>query len=257
MSRIADAFKNGKAFIGFVTGGDPSIEKSEEFILGMIESGADLIEIGIPFTDPIAEGPVIQEANIRALNAGANLAKLFKLVKNLRKKTKTPLVFLSYFNPIFKCPDFFEQCEDAGLDGLIIPDLPFEESAEARGPAKERGIDLISLIAPTSRHRIKEISQAAEGFLYIVSSMGVTGVRGEIETDLNGMIELARANTNIPLAVGFGVNTLEQATEIGKIADGVIVGSAIVRIIEKYGGEAGPRIYDYVKSMKSAVSSSK
>lgn len=257
MSRIAEAFKNGKAFIGFVTGGDPSIEKSEEFILKMIEAGADLIEIGIPFSDPIAEGPVIQAANARALGGGASVAKMFELAGNLRKKTKTPLVFLTYFNPVFKrgVGAFFEQCAANGVDGVIIPDLPFEESGEARGAARTHGIDLISLVAPTSKDRIRKIAENAGGFLYVVSSMGVTGTRRAIETDLKPIIEAARARTKIPLAVGFGINTPEQAADIVRIADGVIVGSAIVKIVEQYGPDAGPRIFDYVKMMKAAISS--
>ncbi|MDR2802967.1 MAG: tryptophan synthase subunit alpha [Treponema sp.] len=257
MSRIARAFDKDTAFIGFVTGGDPSIEKSEEFILKMIEAGAGLVEIGIPFSDPVAEGPVIQAANARALSAGANLAKMFKLVENLRKKTETPLVFLSYFNPVFKygVDAFFKRCAAAGLDGVIIPDLPFEESGEVN-VAAEYGVDLIPLVAPTSEHRIKEIARSAAGFLYVVSSMGVTGTRAAIETDLKTIVETAKAAAKIPVAVGFGINTPEQAAEIAKIADGVIVGSAIVKIIEKYGGDAGAHIFDYVKSMKAAVISS-
>jgi tryptophan synthase alpha chain len=258
MSRIEQAFGKGKAFIGFVTGGDPSIEKSEEFILQMIDAGADLIEIGIPFSDPVAEGPVIQAANARALNAGANLAKIFTLAENIRKKTETPLVFLTYFNPVFKygADAFFRRCAEAGIDGVIIPDLPFEESAEARVPAASFGVDLIPLVAPTSERRIKEIAQSASGFLYVVSSMGVTGARSKIETDLTGIIRTAREASKIPIAVGFGINTPEQAAEIAKIADGVIVGSAIVKIVEDYGADAGPRIFDYVKSMRGAVTGS-
>ncbi|MDR1362887.1 MAG: tryptophan synthase subunit alpha [Spirochaetaceae bacterium] len=255
MSRIAEAFSKGKVFIGFVTGGDPSIEKSEEFILKMIEAGAGLVEIGVPFSDPVAEGPVIQAANARALTAGASLEKLFALVKRLREKTQIPLVFLTYFNPVFKygVDEFFKQCAKTGLDGVIIPDLPFEESGEARGAANKNGVDLISLIAPTSENRIKEIAQNAEGFLYIVSSMGVTGARAAIETDLKPIIAAARSHTKIPLAVGFGINTPEQAADVARIADGVIVGSAIVKIAERFGGEAGRHIYDYVKSMKAGV----
>jgi tryptophan synthase alpha chain len=255
MSRIAEAFSCGKAFIGFVTGGDPSIEKSEEFILKMIEAGAGLIEIGIPFSDPVAEGPVIQTANARALGAGANLAKMFTLVERLREKTETPLVFLTYFNPVFKygVDAFFKRCALAGLDGVIIPDLPFEESGEAKGEAAAHGVDLISLVAPTSERRIKEIAQNATGFLYVVSSMGVTGVRSTIETDLKSIIGTARAATKIPVAVGFGISTPEQAAEVAKIADGVIVGSAIVKIVEKYGADAGRHIFDYVQSMKNSI----
>ncbi|MDR1149686.1 MAG: tryptophan synthase subunit alpha [Spirochaetaceae bacterium] len=255
MNRIAEAFSKEKLFIGFVTGGDPSIEKSEEFILKMINAGAGLVEIGVPFSDPIAEGPVIQAANLRALNGGASLAKLFVLVERLREKTQIPLVFLTYFNPVFKygVDGFFKRCKEAGIDGVIIPDLPFEESGEARGAADNNDISLISLIAPTSERRIEAIAKNAAGFLYVVSSMGVTGVRGAIETDLKPIIAAARTHTKIPLAVGFGINTPEQAADIARTADGVIVGSAIVKIVEQYGGDAGQHIYDYVKSMKAGM----
>ncbi|WP_010253949.1 tryptophan synthase subunit alpha [Treponema primitia] len=255
MSNINRAFKNKSAFIGFVTGGDPSIEKSEEFILDMIRAGADLVEIGIPFSDPIAEGPVIQEANIRALSAGATVEKLFGLVKSLRAKTEVPLVFLTYLNPVFHYgyDAFFKRSRDAGLDGIIIPDLPFEEQAEVREAAVKYGIDIISLIAPTSRSRIQEIAKAATGFIYLVSSMGVTGVRSEIRTDLDSIVTAVRDVTKVPAAVGFGIHTPAQASQIGKIADGVIVGSAIVKIIAEYGGDAGKYLYEYVKAMKAAI----
>ena len=255
MSKIAEAFKNGKAFIGFVTGGDPSLEKSEEFILEMVRGGADLVEIGIPFSDPIAEGPVIQEANIRALSAGATVDKIFDLVASVRKKTNVPIVFLTYLNPVFnyQYTRFFSRCSDLAVDGIIIPDLPFEEKGELADIAAGFGVDVISLIAPTSEQRIKQIAEDSTGFIYVVSSMGVTGMRSEIKTDLKGILEVVRASSSSPTAVGFGINTPQQAEEIAKITDGVIVGSAIVKIIEKHGENAGPHIYDYVKSMKAAI----
>ncbi|MDR0553254.1 MAG: tryptophan synthase subunit alpha [Treponema sp.] len=256
MTRIQKAFANGKAFIGFVTGGDPSIEKSEEFILELVRAGADLVEIGIPFSDPIAEGPVIQRANIRALAAGATVAKLFALVERLRVKTQVPLVFLTYLNPVFHYgyDAFFKRCREAGVDGVIIPDLPFEEQGEARSAAAAFGVDLISLIAPTSRERIAGIAASATGFIYTVSSMGVTGIRGKIETDLASIIQAARPHAKVPLAVGFGINTPAQAAEIARLADGVIVGSAIVKLIEEHGGNAGPSVYEYARAMKAAIS---
>jgi tryptophan synthase alpha chain len=253
--RIQDAFDHGKAFIGFLTGGDPSIEKSEEFIMKMVEAGCDLIEIGIPFSDPIAEGPVIQEANIRALTAGTTTDKIFELAKNVRKKTKVPLVFLTYLNPVYKYgyEKFCAKCEDAGVNGLIIPDMPYEEKGELLKTAGEYGVDIISLIAPTSEERIKMIAKDAKGFIYVVSSMGVTGMRSEIKTDLGAILSSVKEASDTPAAVGFGVSTPEQAEKIANIADGVIVGSAIVKIIGKYGEEAGQPIFDYVKSMKDAI----
>jgi tryptophan synthase alpha chain len=264
VSRIRRAFeKDGvpaKAFIGFVTGGDPSVEKTGEFVLEMARAGADLVEIGIPFSDPIAEGPVIQRANIRALAAGAAVDKLFALVEDLGRKIEIPLVFLTYLNPVFNYGygRFFTRCREAGVDGVIIPDLPFEEQGEVREVSSARGVDLISLIAPTSEERIKKIVKTAGGFLYLVSSLGVTGVRGEIKTDLASMIASVRAAAEpgaerLPAAVGFGIHTPAQAAEIAKIADGVIVGSAIVKIIEEHGEAAGPYVYDYVRKMKEAV----
>ena len=255
MSNIAKAFQNGKAFIGFVTGGDPNIEKTKEFTLEMIRAGTDLVEIGIPFSDPIAEGPVIQEANIRALAAGTTVEKLFGLVKDIRRQSAVPLVFLTYLNPVFHYgyDAFFERCGKAGLDGIIIPDLPFEEQAEVRETAAKYGVDLISLIAPTSEERIKKIAQTASGYIYIVSSMGVTGVRGKITTDLASIVTALRSLTSLPAAIGFGIHTPAQAAEMARIADGVIVGSAIVKIIAEHGEAAGPHIYRYAKEMKEAV----
>ncbi|MCL2444337.1 MAG: tryptophan synthase subunit alpha [Treponema sp.] len=277
MSNIQNAFKNGKAFIGFITGGDPNIEKTKEFVLQMIKAGADLIEIGIPFSDPIAEGPVIQEANNRALKAGTTIEKLFTLVSELRKETTVPIVFLTYINPVFhygftsraanSCTAnsraanshdgyeaFFRRCRDVGLDGIIIPDLPFEEQQPVREAAGNNGIDLISLIAPTSEKRIKEIAKTASGFIYLVSSMGVTGIRSEITTDLASITAVIKSVTSVPVAIGFGIHTPAQAAELSRTADGVIVGSAIVKIIAQHGNEAAEHLYNYVKEMKEAIS---
>jgi tryptophan synthase alpha chain len=259
MSRIANAFASNKAFIGFVTGGDPSVEKSAEFIRAMVNAGADLVEIGIPFSDPIAEGKVIQEANIRALNAGATIEKLFGLVESLRggdgNGVNVPLVFLTYLNPVFHYgyERFFARCQRSGIDGIIIPDLPFEEQGELRDIATAHGLDLISLIAPTSEERIAAITRNAKGFLYIVSSMGVTGERGEIKTDLASIIASVRAHTALPVAVGFGIHTPEQATDIARLADGVIVGSAIVKLVAEHGDKADVPIARYVSAMKAAI----
>jgi tryptophan synthase alpha chain len=267
MSNIGRAFAGkgpgNPAFIGFVTGGDPGVEKSGEFVLEMIRGGADLVEIGIPFSDPIAEGPVIQRANIRSLKAGTRVEKIFGLVERLREKTETPLVFLTYLNPVFHYgyEKFFARCRETGVDGIIIPDLPFEEQNEVRAAAVPNGVDLISLAAPTSEDRVREIVQTATGFLYLVSSMGVTGIRGEITTDLPAIISMVRAAAagrlpeagKLPVAVGFGIHSSAQAAEIGRYADGIIVGSAIVKIVEEHGEGAGKFIYEYVKSMKTAA----
>ena len=255
MSKIGNAFKNGKAFIGFLTAGDPSLDKTYEYIMTMEKAGADLIEIGIPFSDPIAEGIVIQEADLRALKAGTRIDDVFALVERVRKETHIPLVFLTYLNPVFHygAEKFFARCQETGMDGIIIPDMPFEERDECAAAAKAHGIDIISMIAPTSKDRIQKIAKVGEGFLYIVSSLGVTGTRTEIKTDLKEIIDTAKEVTDVPCAVGFGINTTEQAEKIGRVADGVIVGSAIVKIIAKYGDDAAPHIYDYVKAMKEAT----
>lgn len=255
MSKIGNAFQNGKAFIGFLTAGDPSLDKTYEYIMTMEKAGADLVEIGIPFSDPIAEGIVIQEADLRALQGGTKLEDVFQLVARVRQTSQIPLVFLTYFNPVFHygVEKFFARCQEVGLDGIIIPDMPFEERDECAAAAKAHGIDIISMIAPTSKERIQKIAQVGEGFLYIVSSLGVTGTRTEIKTNLKEIIQTAKAVSNVPCAVGFGINTTEQAEAIARDADGVIVGSAIVKIIAKYGAEAAPHIYDYVKAMKEAT----
>lgn len=255
MNRIQNAFKNGKAFIGFLTAGDPDFDSSFENIMSAVKAGADLIEIGIPFSDPIAEGVVIQGADLRALKAGMTTDRAFELAEKVRKETDIPLVFMTYLNPVFKYgyDRFFARCREVGIDGLICPDMPFEEKDEADGIAKKYGVSIISMIAPTSEERIKSIAESAEGFLYIVSSMGVTGVRSEIKTDLASIMESVNKYKKIPAAIGFGVSTPEQAEKMARLSDGVIVGSAIVRIIEKYGDKAAPEIYSFVKSMTDAV----
>ena len=254
MSKIANAFNNGTAFIGFLTAGDPTVEKTVEFILAMEDAGCDLIEIGIPFSDPMAEGVVIQEANVRALKHNTTTDDVFEIVKEVRKHTDVPLVFLTYINPVFfyGYEKFFKKCNELGIDGIISPDLPYEEKGEIADIASKNDVDVISLIAPTSKERIQKIASDATGFIYVVSSLGVTGMRSEIKTDLNAIIDDIRDVTDLPLAVGFGINTPQQASDISNIADGVIVGSAIVKIIEEHGENATESLKEYVSSMKEA-----
>ena len=255
MSRISTAFADGKAFIPFITCGDPSLEISEQLVLAMAEAGADLIELGIPFSDPTAEGPVIESADLRALAGGVTTDKVFDMVRRVRKNTDIPLVFMTYANVAYSygTEKFIKTAAEIGIDGLIFPDIPFEEKAEFDPVCKQYGLDLISLIAPTSHDRIRTIAREASGFVYCVSSLGVTGVRSEITTDIGGMIELVKAQQDIPCAVGFGISTPEQAAEMAKLSDGVIVGSAIVKMCEKYGENCVPYIAEYVRSMKAAL----
>lgn len=256
MTKISDAFKNGKAFIGFITGGDPDIETTEKLLYTMSESGADLIEIGIPFSDPIAEGPVIQEASERALAAGCTTDKLFDLVAKVSPNLDTPIVFMTYINPIYTYgkEKFMSKCKECGIHGIIVPDLPYEEKDELTPECDKYGIDLISLIAPTSHERITMIAKEAKGFVYCVSSLGVTGVRSEITTDISAMTDLVRKSTDIPCAIGFGISTPEQAKKMSADADGVIVGSAIVKIVAQYGKDSAEHVAEYVRSMKEAIS---
>lgn len=255
MSNIYKAFENKKAFIPFLTAGDPDLETTKKCILKMAEAGASLIEIGIPFSDPIAEGTVIQGANVRALAVNTHLDDIFSLVKDVRKKIDTPVVFLTYINPVYNYgyEKFFNECQKCGVDGIIVPDVPYEEKDEFTSIADKYGVDTIKLVAPTSDERIKEIAKDAKGFVYVVSSHGVTGIRSEITTDLESIIKSVRAVTNTPTAVGFGINTPEQAKYFAGISDGAIVGSAIVKIIEKYGKDSPGFVYDYVKTMVDAV----
>ena len=255
MSNINKAFENKKAFIAFLTAGDPDFETSVKNFKAVAKAGADLIEFGIPFSDPIAEGPVIQEADIRALNAGMTTDRVFELLKEVRKDVDIPIVFMTYANPVFHygSDEFFRKAAEAGADGIIIPDCPFEERHEFDEIAAKYGIDFISMIAPTSEDRIREIAEQAKGFIYVVSSLGVTGVRNEITTDLDSIVSLIREATDVPAAIGFGISTPEQAAKMSKVADGVIVGSAMVRIVAEYGKDAPEKLAEYVKSMKAAI----
>lgn len=255
MSRIKELFTHKKAFIGFLTAGDPHVAKTKEYILAMEKAGVDLVEIGIPFSDPIAEGYVIERANERALKAGTTTDTIFEMVQELRKETSIPLVFLTYMNPIFVygIEKFIGNCQLSGIDGLIVPDLPFEEKDELLQTTSTYGIDLITMVSPTSHKRIATIVQKATGFIYLVSSLGVTGIRNTITTNLEDIVTQIRKKSNCNIAVGFGISTPEQVATMGKIADGVIVGSAIVKIIEEYGDMAEQPIYEYICSMRKAL----
>ncbi len=253
--KIAEAFENGKAFIPFVTCGDPSLEVTEQLVYAMAEAGADLIELGIPFSDPTAEGPVIQAANVRALAGGVTTDKIFDLVVRIRQKTDIPMVFMTYANVVYSygTERFIAKAAEIGMNGLILPDVPFEEKGEFDSVCKAHGLDLISLIAPTSHERITRIAKEAEGFVYCVSSLGVTGMRSSITTDIGAMVSLVKAAKDIPCAVGFGISTPEQAGEMAAKSDGAIVGSAIVKLCEKYGADCVPHVKEYVAAMKEGV----
>lgn len=255
MTETAKAFENGKAFIPFITCGDPDLETTAKIVREAVANGADLIELGIPFSDPTAEGPVIQGANIRALKGGVTTDKVFDLVRELRKDVTVPMVFMTYSNVVFSygADKFISTCKEIGINGLILPDLPYEEKEEFLPQCKKYGVDLISLIAPTSENRIAMIAKEADGFIYLVSSLGVTGTRSEISTDLKSIVDVIRQNTSVPCAIGFGISTPEQAKKMADIADGAIVGSAIIKIIEQYGKDAPKYVGEYVKIMKDAV----
>lgn len=255
MSRVQEAFSKGKAFIPFVTAGDPDLETTEKLIYAMEKAGADLIEIGIPFSDPTAEGPVIQEANERSLANGCTTDKIFGMVKRIRENTQIPLAFMTYMNPIYTYGKdrFMAACKAVGIDAVIIPDLPFEEKDEISGECDEYGIELVSLIAPTSHERVTKIAKEAKGFVYCVSSLGVTGVRSEIRTDIGEMVQLVKAANDIPVAVGFGISTPEQAAKMASVSDGAIIGSAIVKIVAEHGRDSEEPVYNYVKSIKDAI----
>ncbi len=255
MSNIRKAFENGKAFIPFVTCGYPDLETTGKIVREMVANGADLIELGIPFSDPTAEGPVIQGANIKALENGVTTDIIFDFVRELRKDVKIPMIFMTYANVVFSygAEKFISTSSEIGIDGIIIPDMPFEEKNEFQPICRKYGVDLISMIAPTSKERIAMIAREAEGFLYIVSSLGVTGTRSEITTDLNSIVKVVRENTDIPCAIGFGISTPEQAHKMAEVSDGAIVGSAIIKLISKYGNDAANAVGEYVRFMKLAI----
>jgi tryptophan synthase alpha chain len=246
-----------KAFIPFITGGDPDIETTRKLIIALEKAGADIIEIGIPFSDPVAEGPVIEEADARALAAGCTVDKLFDMVTDVKKELErdVPLLFMTYYNPIFGYGNerFVNRAKEAGITGLIVPDLPFDEREELYALTENADIALISLIAPTSGERIPLIAKNSDGFLYCVSSLGVTGTRSNLGNAAADMIKAAKAVSDIPCAVGFGVSNAEQAKAAAAYADGVIIGSAIVKIIAKEGRNAVQPVYEFAKSIRNAL----
>lgn len=255
MNKLQQAFLNGKAFIPFITAGDPTLDVTEQLVLQMAEAGADLIELGIPFSDPIAEGPVIQEADIRALSAGTTTDKIFDMMRRIRETCNVPIAFMTYINPIYTygTERFMKNCQEVGVDAVIVPDVPFEEKEELAPYCKKYDVTLISMIAPTSNNRIQTIAREAEGFIYCVSSLGVTGVRSEFSNNIESMIKLVKEVKDIPCAIGFGISTPEQAKQMAQFSDGVIVGSAIVKIIAQYGEDCVPHVVEYVNSMINAI----
>ena len=252
---IAGAFDHGKAFIPFITCGDPSLDVTEKIVYAMEEAGADLIELGIPFSDPTAEGPVIQAANLRALSGGVTTDEIFDMVERLRQNTDIPLAFMTYANVVFSygIERFLERAGKVGVDALILPDVPFEEKEEFDSVCRQYGMDLISLIAPTSHDRIRMIAEEASGFVYCVSSLGVTGERTDITTDVGQMTGLVKTFGHIPCAVGFGISTPQQAKKMAEVSDGVIIGSAIVRLCGTYKEDCVPYVARYVRSIKEAI----
>ena len=255
MTEIADAFARGKAFIPFITCGDPDVETTKKVVRAAVDNGADLIELGIPFSDPTAEGPVIQGADERALASGTTTDTIFEMVKDLRKDIRVPMIFMTYANVVFSYGSdrFCKNASDCGINGILLCDVPFEEKDDFLPSCDKYGLDLISMIAPTSGDRIAMIAKKAKGFIYIVSSLGVTGVRKEITTDVGSIVKVIRENTKIPCAVGFGISQPEQARRMAAASDGAIVGSAIIKIIEKYGKDSPEHVGRYVREMKDAI----
>ncbi|MDR0800253.1 MAG: tryptophan synthase subunit alpha [Endomicrobium sp.] len=252
---IAEIFKNKKVLITYLTAGYPSLDKTENYILTMAEKGADLIEIGIPFSDPVAEGETIQDAMTRALSKKIDLDDIFNVVVNVRKKSNVPLVFMTYLNPLFSYgyEKFFKKCADTGIKGIIVPDMPFEEQDEIKAFTDKFGIVIITLIAPTSKERINTLAKQAEGFIYLVSSLGVTGTRSKITTNIGSIVSEIKRLTDTPVAVGFGISTAEQAKEMAKYADGVIIGSAVIKIIAEYKENAAGKLAEYVSEIKRVI----
>ncbi|MBR2255444.1 MAG: tryptophan synthase subunit alpha [Candidatus Methanomethylophilaceae archaeon] len=256
MTEISDAFSHGKALIVFVTCGDPDLETTEDVIRSLAANGVDLIELGIPFSDPTAEGPVIQRANTRALAGGVTTDKIFDMVGRVRKDVSVPMVFMTYANVVFSygAERFAARCEELGVQGAILPDVPYEEKGDFAPVFEEHGLVLVSMVAPTSSDRISMISSDAKGFIYVVSSLGVTGVRKQITTDVGAITDVIHRSTDVPCAIGFGISSPEQAKAMSVYADGVIVGSAVIRILEEHGRRSAAPVGAFVRSLKDAIS---
>jgi len=256
MSRVKEALVGKKSFIGFLTAGDPCIEKTEDFIVEIANAGAAVVEIGIPFSDPIAEGPVVQEANVRALSApgGCTTDMVFDMVAKASKRVDVPLVFVTYLSPVYKYGyvRFCAKCKETGVDAIIIPDLSYEEKGELVEEAKKYDIDIISLISTNSGDRIKMIAEDSTGYIYILPSAEHVA-EGEISSKLVETVARIRKITDTPVVIEFGANTPEQIARYSDIADGIIIETRIVKLIEKYGNDAGSHIYDYVKKMVDSI----
>ncbi|MCX5726271.1 MAG: tryptophan synthase subunit alpha [Candidatus Saganbacteria bacterium] len=258
MSRISEKFIDNKALITFITAGDPSFKVTEKLIYEMEKAGADIIELGVPFSDPLADGPVIQEAHIRALKSGTTVAKVLSLVSKVRKRSEVPLILMLSYNLIvsYGISEFIKGTKKAGVDGLIVPDLPMEESSDLRNLSEQVRVDLIQLIAPTSTDdRIKAAAQESTGFIYLISLLGITGAREKLPSTVAESIRKIRQYTKKPVAVGFGISKPKHVKEIVKLADGVIVGSAIVDIIAKNLNKKNlvKKIGDFVRKLKEAT----
>lgn len=243
MNRIEKKFKEiegRSAFIGYITSGDPTLEKTEELVYAMEENGCDIIELGIPYSDPVADGPVIQLAAQRALDNGIKVKDIFETVAKIREKSQVPIAFLVYYNTVFAygLKAFADKCDEVGIDGLIIPDLPLEERKELMPYLEGKNVGIIPLVAPNSNTRIKDIVTGGRGFVYCISSFGVTGMRDNFEINISKYLESVKAQTDLPLAVGFGISTNDDVKKFAEVADGVIVGSAIVKKVEETNGSA-------------------
>ena len=262
MNRIVEKFnylkkKNEKAFIPFVTAGDPDLDTTLELVLALEKAGADIIEIGIPYSDPMADGPVIQASSARALSSGTKISSIMNKVKEIRVKTQIPLIYLLYYNSIFKYDSikFFEECKEVGIDGLIIPDLPLEERAEVIEIADKYDICIIPLVAPTSKGRIKAITNLGKGFVYCVSVNGVTGTRQKLNTDIKEYMDLISSYTNMPKALGFGISNAKMAKDYAPYCQAIIVGSAIIKLVAEGGSQKDitKRVYNFAVEIRNAI----